>query len=194
MQLGEKITEAEMARRWARAEMAGVRQNAADMRSRLIGNGLDPEAIASETVLSPESASRVQAAIRYEHGRTLDGFPYEQVEWFEALLEDGDTLLLLPYPDTLEWTSGTFKPADAIAGFRSNRHLDAVEAAIEGGEDLPPMICVAASAADPVVVLDGNQRAVAHEELGTPRPLPIILGVSSDLPSWGRYAAAISAT
>jgi len=121
------------------------------------------------------------------HGRTLAGFPATNTTWHRAELLDEDELYLMDYREFRDWTGDTLRASDAVAGFREHRTLDATLEAISAGKGVAPIICVARGAAAPAVVLDGSQRAAMRAHLGTLRPEPILLGLSTDIAEWTFY-------
>jgi hypothetical protein len=190
MQLVGEIAEDEVVCTFLAADLASPRDCADLALSRLAARDVGPEALDrdSNSPGSKPGLNELRRRVLCEcHGATLAGFPAATTTWHRAELLDDDELYLMDYHEFRDWTADTLRPSDAVAGFRENRTLDAAVEAITRGEAMAPSICVARSTSAPAVVLDGSQRAVAKAHLRTPRPEPILLGISAGIAGWNFY-------
>jgi hypothetical protein len=186
MRLVREIPEDEMVCAFLAADLASPRDCSDIAREKLAARKVGLEILDRNQAPGSDLGSlALRRAVLWDcHGGTLDGFPAATTTWHCAELLDDDELYLMDYHEFHDWTVGTLRPRDAVAGFRANRTLDAAVDAVFVGDVPPPCICVARSASSAAVVLDGSQRAVVNCYLQTPRPETILLGISPDIANW----------
>ncbi len=187
MRLIQQIPESEFIREFLAADYASPHGDKSQcVRDDLASKGLSESVLMEGPAPSPEAAALRAILVDHCHGRTLNGLPLAETTWYRAELLASDLLYLMDLGDFRSWTKATLRPQDAIQGFRDNpeRSFDAVVARVRSGQVLPPLICVAREESAPAVVLDGSQRATVQAELSTPRPVPILLGLSPRMGEW----------
>jgi hypothetical protein len=196
-----RLTEDDMVAAFLQAEAASPRYGPR-VRSELADLGLDLELLEHPDISDQRANAERRAVLASYRGYLtsavlFEGFP-DDVDWWRcwATPDDLAKVRYIDYDFWNECSDGSRDPAIAAARLRDGKPqvpdpdaVNGIVASLRLGRLPPPIIVVARSRTDPLVVLEGHTRLTAYvlvPEVLPPR-LEVIAGWSDRMGEWPLY-------